>query len=79
MNRIPLNIVVTETGATTPDVLTAVMVSDLDALEAENARLSNRLVVTRTALTEIAHFHHGRPEARFECNEIAKKALEAQS
>lgn len=35
LTRIPLNIVATATGQTTAGVLVAVMVSDLDALEAE--------------------------------------------
>lgn len=40
ITRIPLTVVVTETGAKTDGKLVAVMVSDLDALEAENKRLS---------------------------------------
>lgn len=73
MRRIPLNIVVTETGATTEGVLAAAMVSDLDALEAENKRLSDRLVTTRTALTLIAHDEGGFDRSR----DQARKALEA--
>lgn len=72
MTRIPLDIVVTETGATTSGVIAAVMVADLDALEAENRALSERLVVTRTALTELAHNYPG------PVGQVARRALEAQ-
>jgi len=72
VKRVPLNVVVTETSRITEGVLVAVMVADLDALEAENAELSKRLVVTRTALTEIAHKN---PESWVE--QVARKALEA--
>lgn len=39
ITRIPLDVVVTATGHRTPNVIVAVMASELDALEAENARL----------------------------------------
>ena len=71
--RIPLDIVVTETGAATGGVIVAVMAADLDALEAERKRLSDRLVTTRTALTLISHDEGGFERSR----EQARKALEA--
>ncbi len=46
--RIPLDIVVTATGAKTGGVVVAVMASDLDALEAENERLRNIIEQARS-------------------------------
>lgn len=41
VERIPLDIVVTATGARTPDVIVAVLASDLDALETRLWELNN--------------------------------------
>lgn len=62
-----------ETGAKTPGIFVAVMASDLDALEAANKRLSDRLVTTRAMLTLIAHDEGGTERAR----EQARKGLDA--
>lgn len=40
LTRIPLDVVVTATGERTPDVLVAVMASELDALELVASRLA---------------------------------------
>jgi len=41
VKRVPLNIVVVETGVTVPGILVAVMAADLDALEADLELMAN--------------------------------------
>lgn len=57
ITRIPLDVVVTATGQRTPDVIVAVMISELDALEREAAGMRDEpalgLVTTRELLEEI--------------------------
>ena len=72
--RIPLTIEVTETGAKTDGVIVAVLASDLDALEAENHQLSNRLVKASDALSRIKTWD--RPIPPLDVKAVAERALD---